>query len=65
LAKEAPERTPNVMGVRYDDTGLTAWSPLGGRIQMPTLQKLAESGPTHGQLHTTPRAQPYPKPHRS
>jgi arylsulfatase len=27
--------------VLYDDTGLAAWSPFGGRINMPTLQKLA------------------------
>jgi arylsulfatase len=28
--------------VLYDDTGLAAWSPFGGKINMPTLQKLAE-----------------------
>jgi hypothetical protein len=31
LTDEAPEGSPNVLIVRYDDTGLAAWSPFGGR----------------------------------
>ncbi len=34
--KKAPEGAPNVLVVLYDDTGLAAWSPFGGRINMPT-----------------------------
>ena len=41
---KAPEGAPNVLIVLYDDTGLAAWSPFGGRINMPTLQKLADNG---------------------
>ena len=43
--KRAPEGAPNVLFVLYDDTGLAAWSPYGGRINMPTLDKLAANGP--------------------
>ena len=36
---------PNVLVVLYDDTGCAAWSPYGGRIEMPTLQRLADERP--------------------
>ena len=42
--KHASQGAPNVLVVLYDDTGLAAWTPFGGRINMPTLQKLADSG---------------------
>src|SRR5499427_8903470 len=54
----APERAPNILFVLYDDTGLAAWSPFGGRINMPTLQKLADSGLTYSQWHTTALCSP-------
>jgi len=50
--KRAPEGSPNVLLVLYDDTGLAAWSPYGGRINMPTLQRLADTGLTYTQWHT-------------
>jgi arylsulfatase A-like enzyme len=53
LAERAPEGAPNVLVILYDDTGLAAWEPFGGRIQMPTLQRLAEGGLTYSQWHTT------------
>ena len=31
--KKAPEGAPNILFVLYDDTGLAAWSPYGGRDQ--------------------------------
>ena len=42
----------------YDDTGLAAWSPFGGRINMPTLQKLADNGLMYSQWHTTALCSP-------
>src|SRR6478752_3738518 len=42
--KKAPAGAPNILFVLYDDTGLAAWSPYGGRINMPTLDKLAQDG---------------------
>ena len=53
LAGKAPEGAPNVLIVLYDHTGLAAWSPFGGRIEMPTMDRLAENGLTYGQWHTT------------
>jgi len=55
---KAPKGAPNVLVVLYDDTGLAAWSPFGGRINMPTLQKLADGGLTYAQWHTTALCSP-------
>lgn len=57
-AVSAPEGAPNVLFVLYDDTGLAAWSPFGGRINMPTLQKLADDGLMYSQWHTTALCSP-------
>src|SRR5262245_40322364 len=54
----APEGAPNILFVLYDDTGLAAWSPFGGRINMPTLQKLADNGWMYSQWHTTALCSP-------
>ena len=48
-----PEGAPNVVIVLFDDTGLAAWSPFGGGINMPTLQKLSDQGLLYSQWHTT------------
>jgi arylsulfatase len=53
LAERAPDGAPNVLIILYDDTGQAAWSPYGGRIEMPTLQRLADDGLTYTQWHTT------------
>src|SRR5215510_4168631 len=55
---KAPEGAPNVLIVLYDDTGLAAWSPFGGGINMPTLQKLADKGLMYSQWHTTALCSP-------
>jgi arylsulfatase len=56
--KKAPEGAPNILIVLYDDTGLAAWSPFGGGINMPTLQKLADRGLMYSQWHTTALCSP-------
>src|SRR5829696_10218898 len=58
LADGAPEGAPNVLVVLYDDTGQAAWSPYGGRIQMPTMDRLAAGGLTYSQWHTTALCSP-------
>ena len=58
LADKAPAGSPNVLVVLYDDTGTAAWSPYGGRINMPTLQRLADGGLTYSQWHTTALCSP-------
>jgi arylsulfatase A-like enzyme len=49
----ATKDAPNVLFILYDDTGLAAWSPYGGRINMPAAQKLADHGLIYTQWHTT------------
>lgn len=56
--KHAPPGAPNFLFVLYDDTGLAAWSPYGGRINMPTLDKLAAEGLMYTQFHTTALCSP-------
>ncbi len=58
MLKGAPEGAPNILIVLYDDTGLAAWSPFGGRINMPTLQRLADRGLRYSQWHTTALCSP-------
>jgi arylsulfatase len=53
LDPAAPAGAPNVLVILYDDTGQAAWSPYGGRINMPTLDRLAKNGLTYTQWHTT------------
>lgn len=56
--KTAPKDAPNVLFVLYDDTGLASWSPYGGAINMPTLDKLADQGLIYTQFHTTALCSP-------
>jgi arylsulfatase A-like enzyme len=58
LPDTPPDGAPNVLVVLYDDTGCAAWSPYGGRIEMPTLQRLADNGLTYSQWHTTALCSP-------
>jgi arylsulfatase A-like enzyme len=54
----APEGAPNILFILYDDTGLATWSPFGGKVNMPTLQKLADRGLIYSQWHTTALCSP-------
>jgi arylsulfatase A-like enzyme len=56
--KKAPEGAPNFLVILYDDTGLAAWSPYGGRINMPTLDRLAANGVIYTQWHTAALCSP-------
>lgn len=58
VPKKAPAGAPNILIVLYDDTGQAAWSTYGGRINMPTLDKLASNGLTYTQWHTTALCSP-------
>ena len=49
LDPTAPKDAPNVLVILYDDTGQAAWSPYGGRINMPTLDRLAKNGLIYSQ----------------
>jgi arylsulfatase len=58
LTPRAPTDAPNVLVILYDDTGMAAWSPFGGEINMPTLQRLADDGLIYSQWHTTALCSP-------
>src|SRR5262245_16113349 len=58
LPPKAPAGSPNFLFILYDDTGLAAWSPYGGRINMPVLDKLAANGLTYTQWHNTALCSP-------
>lgn len=49
--RKAPDGAPNVLVVLYDDTGLASWSPYGGRISMPTMDRLARRAHVHAVAH--------------
>jgi arylsulfatase len=53
-----PKGAPNILFVLYDDTGMAAWSTYGGRINMPTLDKIAEQGLIYTNWHTTALCSP-------
>ncbi len=53
-----PDGAPNVLIVLYDDTGQAAWSPYGGAINMPTMERLATNGLIYTQWHTTALCSP-------
>nr|WP_260174082.1 arylsulfatase [Nocardioides albus] len=55
---KAKDGAPNVLVVLYDDTGMACWSPYGGRVNMPTAQRLADNGLTYTQWHTTALCSP-------
>jgi hypothetical protein len=63
LPDKAPEGAPNVLVVLYDDTGCAAWSPYGGWIEKPTMQRLADNGLTYSQWHDAVLADAFDLPH--
>jgi len=58
IRKKAPKDAPNILFILYDDTGLATWSPYGGRVNMPALDKLAADGLTYTQWHTVALCSP-------
>jgi arylsulfatase len=58
MPPKAPKGAPNILFVLYDDTGLAAWEPFGGAIQMPTLRELANKGLRYVQWHTAALCSP-------
>lgn len=58
LPPQAKEGAPNVLCIVWDDTGIAAWSPFGGVIDMPTLQRIADKGLRYSNWHTTALCSP-------
>src|SRR2546428_10190341 len=55
---KAPANAPNVLIVLIDDMGFGQSSAFGGPIQMPTVERLANSGLRADQFHTTALCSP-------
>ncbi|MFK7845535.1 MAG: arylsulfatase [Rhodothermales bacterium] len=55
---KAPSGAPNVVIVLIDDIGFGGPSTLGGPLQTPTLDRLAENGLLYNNFHTTALCSP-------
>jgi arylsulfatase len=54
----APEGAPNVLYIVLDDVGFSAMEPWGGLIETPNIKRLAETGLTYTNWHTTALCSP-------
>ncbi|WP_280451946.1 arylsulfatase [Nocardia cyriacigeorgica] len=54
----APEGAPNVLYIVWDDMGYGSWDVFGGMIEMPNMRRIAQSGITFSQFHTTALCSP-------
>jgi arylsulfatase len=55
---KAPKGAPNVVIVLLDDIGFGQSSAFGGPINMPTVERLANSGLRYNEFHTTALCSP-------
>src|SRR5437660_2075798 len=55
---KAPEGTPNVLYIVWDDVGFAAMEPFGGLIETPNMNRLAQAGLTYTNWHTTALCSP-------
>jgi arylsulfatase len=54
----APAGAPNVLYIVLDDVGFSAMEPWGGLIETPSINKLAATGLTYTNWHTTALCSP-------
>ena len=52
------EGAPNVLYIVLDDVGFSAMEPFGGMIETPNINRIAESGLTYTNFHTTALCSP-------
>jgi len=57
-APTAPEDSPNVLYLVWDDTGIATWDCFGGLVEMPAMQRIADRGIRLTQFHTTALCSP-------
>ena len=57
-APTAPEGSPNILYLVWDDTGIATWDCFGGLVEMPTMGRIAERGVRLSQFHTTALCSP-------
>ena len=58
VAPRAPEGTPNVLVIAWDDVGYGAMDVFGGPIETPTMSRLASLGVRFSNFHTTALCSP-------
>ena len=54
----APEGAPNILYIVLDDVGYSAMEPFGGMIETPNINRIAETGLTYTNFHTTALCSP-------
>ena len=57
-APTAPENSPNILYLVWDDTGIATWDCFGGLVEMPAMTRIAERGVRLSQFHTTALCSP-------
>jgi arylsulfatase A-like enzyme len=57
-APTAPENSPNVLYLVWDDIGIATWDCFGGLVDMPAMSRIAEHGVRLSQFHTTALCSP-------
>lgn len=58
LQPQAPDGSPNVLMIVWDDVGYSALDVMGGPIDAPAMRRIAESGITYSNFHTTALCSP-------
>jgi arylsulfatase A-like enzyme len=58
LSPRAPEGSPNVLVVCWDDVGYGAMDVFGGPIETPTMRRIAERGVRYSNFHSTALCSP-------
>jgi arylsulfatase A-like enzyme len=58
LAPRAPEGSPNVLLIAWDDLGYATMDSFGGPIRCPTMARIAERGVKCANFHTTALCSP-------
>ena len=58
LQPKAPEGSPNVLMIVWDDVGYGAMDVFGGPIETPTMRRIADSGLRYSNFHTTALCSP-------
>ena len=57
-APTAPENSPTILYLVWDDTGIATWDCFGGLVEMPAMTRIAERGVRLSQFHTTALCSP-------
>jgi arylsulfatase len=58
LAPRAPEGSPNILYLAWDDLGYATMDLYGGPVQTPNMRRIADAGVTFSNFHTTALCSP-------